>query len=363
MTDQKTTANNPTRISRKREETNRLNATITDLKQQNIQLEEQNIRLSKLEGKYRQRSQTLQEANTLEKEKNYRLQSTLDRLQSDAQAMDAKAQTESQKHHHMNATSQSMKEEIHRLQVKLEQQHASLQHHNQLMTQQLPTILTDIAHVKVEMKNHFEQLLNDQREKYEKQLTVYQMEIVKNAAKVEGIALGKKQAFEKNRQAEQMEMDRMRAEEKYLNEDRVRQRSVEIGAVQYEEKTDAFQDPRSILNALIHRLPRSVPLKVQPRVRQELKPSSSSALINFQAALARLREFDGVDEVVATAANGEEVVGDGVDMDIELEDADAAAVAGVDTASAEESKEDDGECHDNNDNEEKKDEEENVESK
>jgi chromosome segregation ATPase len=298
-----------TKLSKTRAEKNRLTAIIKDLRQRVNELEEQNIELSKLEGKYRQRSQDLKERVAEEQQQKDQLKTEMNRLESDSKAIHAHSQSEK---NHQSTNMQQLqlenkqqndqlnqqKEKIIHLESKLKHQHTILNNQSNILNNQLPIILSDIENVKLEMKGYYENIIAVQREKYEIEITNYKIEITKINAIKKGVAIGRKKQFDSQLLAEKMEMKRLRLEEKQLNEERLRANSVNIGATVMQEtfgetntnsnRTTGFDRPDSILRTLVHRLPTSIP-KLPKRVKEQIPKIS---MVNFQLAMARLRSFD-----------------------------------------------------------------------
>ena len=301
-----------TKLSKTRAEKNRLTAIIKDLRQRVNELEEQNIELSKLEGKYRQRSQDLKERVAEEQQQKDQLKTELNRLESDSKAIHAHSQSEK---NHQSTNMQQLqlenkqqndqlnqqKEKIIHLESKLKHQHTILNNQSNILNNQLPIILSDIENVKLEMKGYYENIIAVQREKYEIEITNYKIEITKINAIKKGVAIGRKKQFDSQLLAEKMEMKRLRLEEKQLNEERLRANSVNIGATVMQEtfgetntnsnRTTGFDRPDSILRTLVHRLPTSIP-KLPKRVKEQIHIPNKCSMVNFQLAMARLRSFD-----------------------------------------------------------------------
>ena len=301
-----------TKLSKTRAEKNRLTAIIKDLRQRVNELEEQNIELSKLEGKYRQRSQDLKERVAEEQQQKDQLKTEMNRLESDSKAIHAHSQSEK---NHQSTNMQQLqlenkqqndqlnqqKEKIIHLESKLKHQHTILNNQSNILNNQLPIILSDIENVKLEMKGYYENIIAVQREKYEIEITNYKIEITKINAIKKGVAIGRKKQFDSQLLAEKMEMKRLRLEEKQLNEERLRANSVNIGATVMQEtfgetntnsnRTTGFDRPDSILRTLVHRLPTSIP-KLPKRVKEQIHIPNKNSMVNFQLAMARLRSFD-----------------------------------------------------------------------
>jgi myosin heavy subunit len=300
-----------TRISRSREEKNRLKAQISDLLSQNANLEELNLVLSKQEGKYRQRSQTQKDlvADKVETIRILNLQ--IASLANEIRAAKALQESEQNKHQNADQNNRSMQEEIHRLRYKLEEQNKTLVAQNNVVNVQLRECLNEIAQVKTELTSHYEQKIIDIKEHYTQQLRAYEIEAAKAQAKEEGILLGKKQEFQKARRQEELEMKKLKLEEQTMHEERLRKKSVNVGAAALAEQRKnphytAFTDPRNILTSLVHRMPKQVPTQVKqylvhknlkmPRRQKNMSAKENKigggVLVTFQLAMARLREFD-----------------------------------------------------------------------
>ena len=295
---------NKTKLSKTREEMNRLTATIKDLQSHVSELEERNLELSKLEGRYRQRTHDLKDRMLSAQAQNTALTKKLDSMVLDSNATQALSATaRDQQKEKINAMDRQLQElrrtktllehQCLRLKTKLEHQHTTMKQQASIMSKQLPIILSDLERAKTEMKSHYERIISTQREQYEKQITRYKIEIEKNASKKEGIAIGRKKQFDCQRLAEKMEMKRLRQDEKQLHEERMRQRSIEVGVATTTNELGEECRPSSILRTLVHRLPSSLPVPDSKMLfNTSIRASKPSAMVNFQLAMARLRQFD-----------------------------------------------------------------------
>ena len=312
-----------TRLSQARKEKNRLVAEVADLKVQNQQLSEQHIEVSSLECKYRTRSQDLKERLIEEQQKVSEMKTKLDKIETDGRAISVNANADKLRHAqaHMQtdqklkeslASNKNLEEIITDLKHRLKAQHQSLENQNNLMSKQLPLIIADIENVKNEQREKYEAVINEQREKYEAEISSYKIILAKSEAKKKGIEIGRKKQFDDQRIAERMEMKRLQEEERSLHEERLRQQTVDIGAVDAAqagkgEVVSRFDRPGDILNLLLHRLPSSSnmaslaagvgisslsrpPLAVRPSMNIGI--SQPTAMVNFQLAMSRLRSFD-----------------------------------------------------------------------
>ena len=123
--------------------------------------------------------------------------------------------------------------------------------------------------------------------------------------------MGKKQEFQKARRQEELEMKKLKLEEQTMHEERLRKKSVNVGAAALAEQRKnphytAFTDPRNILTSLVHRMPKQVPTQVKqylvhknlkmPRRQKNMSAKENKigggVLVSFQLAMARLRKFD-----------------------------------------------------------------------
>ena len=300
-----------TRLSQARKEKNRLVAQVADLKVQNRQLEEQHIEVSSLECKYRTRTQDLKERLIEEQRKVSEMQAKLDRIKTDGHAISVNANAEKLRHAqaHMEtdqklkeslASNKNLEEIISDLKHRLKAQHQALEKQNNLMSKQLPLIIADIENVKNEQREKYEAVINEQREKYEAEVTSYKIIIAKSEAKTKGIQIGRKKQFDDQRIAERMEMKRLQEEERSLHEERLRQQTVDVGAVDAAqagkgEAVSRFDRPGDLLNLLLHRLPSSSSSRPPPlavRSSMNIGISQPTAMVNFQLAMSRLRSFD-----------------------------------------------------------------------
>ena len=84
---------NKTKLSKTREEMNRLTATIKDLQSHVSELEERNLELSKLEGRYRQRTHDLKDRMLSAQAQNTALTKKLDSMVLDSNATQALSAT------------------------------------------------------------------------------------------------------------------------------------------------------------------------------------------------------------------------------------------------------------------------------
>ena len=255
-----------TRLSQARKEKNRLVAEVADLKVQNQQLEQQHIEVSSLECKYRTRSQDLKERLIEEQQKVSEMKTKLDKIETDGRAISVNANADKLRHAqaHMQtdqklkeslASNKNLEEIITDLKHRLKAQHQSLEKQNNLMSKQLPLIIADIENVKNEQREKYEAVINEQREKYEAEITSYKIILAKSEAKKKGIEIGRKKQFDDQRIAERMEMKRLQEEERSLHEERLRQQTVDIGAVDAAqagkgEVVSRFDRPGDILNLL-----------------------------------------------------------------------------------------------------------------